>query len=151
MGGRTFLDHGLDVGAVQRRRPLETVEHDADGAAVSARADDDTFPAGEIRASRRAEGAHSDACQLRYRWLLIGRLWCLPTRDDYNHPCGRGDRASSATRPQEAAGNDTKIPHAQEAREGFPVQDISPRLQRWFVGNHGMPHYRRYIAAVPLF
>jgi len=72
MGGRAFVDHGFDVGAVQRRRPLEAVEHDADGAAVSARADDDTFPAGEIRASRRPERAHPDAFQLR--WLLIGRL-----------------------------------------------------------------------------
>ena len=35
-GGRAVRDHGFDVGTVQRRRPLETVEHDADGAAVSA-------------------------------------------------------------------------------------------------------------------
>src|SRR5437867_8726239 len=31
-----FLDHRLDVGAVQRRRRLETVEHDTDGAAIVA-------------------------------------------------------------------------------------------------------------------
>jgi len=119
------------------------------------RADDDTFPAGEIRASRRAEGAHSDACSCGTGGCSSGGSGVFrPGTIAIIHvawEAGRGDRASSATRPQEAAGNDTKIPHAQGAREGFPVQDISPRLQRGFVGNHGMPHYRRYIAVVPLF
>lgn len=68
MGGRPLvLDHGFDVAAVQRRWRLESVEHDADSAAVSARADDDAFPAGEIWASRCTERAHPDAGPSRQR------------------------------------------------------------------------------------
>src|SRR6185312_7562824 len=71
--GRTFLPgHRLDVAAVQRGWRPEAVEHDADGAAIAARANDDPFPAGEIWASHRAEGAHPDAG--RRRQPLFGRL-----------------------------------------------------------------------------
>ena len=68
--GRAFFPgHGFEVGAMQRGCRPEAVEHDADGAAIAARANDDPFPAGEIWASRRAERAHPDAG----RWRQPGR------------------------------------------------------------------------------
>jgi len=73
--GRSFFPrHGLDVGAVQRGCRPEAVEHDADRAAITARANNDPFPAGEIWASRRAERAHPDAGRWRQHGPLFGRL-----------------------------------------------------------------------------
>lgn len=73
--GRTFFSgDGLDVGAVQRGGRPEAVEHDADRAAIAAGANDDPFPAGEIRASHRAERAHPDSGRWRQPRPLFGRL-----------------------------------------------------------------------------
>jgi hypothetical protein len=55
MVGRARLGQRLDVGVVERRRRLETVEQDPDRAAVSAGADDDAILADEIWASHHAE------------------------------------------------------------------------------------------------
>ncbi|KRR22838.1 hypothetical protein CQ14_00635 [Bradyrhizobium lablabi] len=73
LGGRTlFVHHGFDVAAMQRCRRLETVEHDADGAAIATRADDNGFPAGEIWASHRSERTRPDTGPCRQLRLLIG-------------------------------------------------------------------------------
>ena len=85
-GGAFFPGHGLDVGAVQRGCRPEAVEHDADGAAIAARADDDPFPAGEIWASHRSECAHPDAGLWRQPRPLFGRL-CWRSRRTESH-CG---------------------------------------------------------------
>ena len=85
--GRAFFPgHGFDVGAVQRGCRSEAVKHDADGAAIAARADDDPFPAGEIWASRRSECAHPDAGPWRQPKPLFGRL-CGRSRRTESH-CG---------------------------------------------------------------
>ena len=85
--GRAFFPgHGFDVGAVQRGCRSEAVKHDADGAAIAARADDDAFPAGEIWASRRSECAHPDAGPWRQPKPLFGRL-CGRSRRTESH-CG---------------------------------------------------------------
>jgi hypothetical protein len=73
-GRRFFPRHGLDVGAVQRGCRPEAVEHDADRAAITARANNDPFPAGEIWASHRAERAHPDTGRWRQHGPLFGRL-----------------------------------------------------------------------------
>jgi hypothetical protein len=67
-------DHCFDVGAVQRCWRLETVEHDADGTAISAPADDDTFSARQIWASGGAERTHPDAREARQWRPIVGRL-----------------------------------------------------------------------------
>ena len=108
MGGRSlFLDHGFQVGTVQRRWRLAAVEHDAHGAEVLTRADDDALSAGEIWTSRRAERAHPDACQARQRRPLIGRVWlgwCLGPRTIAAHPCGPTRWQSHTTRRSRAPG-----------------------------------------------
>ena len=85
-GGAFFPGHGLDVGAVQRGCRPEAVEHDADGAAIAARANDDPFPAGEIGASHRSECAHPDAGLWKRPRPFFGRLWWRSRRTG-NH-CG---------------------------------------------------------------
>ena len=74
-GRAIFPGHGFEVGAVQRGCRPKAVEHDADGAAIAAHADDDPFPAGEIWAPRRSECAHPDAGPWRQPKPLFGRLW----------------------------------------------------------------------------
>jgi hypothetical protein len=72
-GGSAFPGHGFDVGAVQRGRRPEAVEHDANGAAIATRANDDPFPAGKIRASHRPECSHPDTGLWRQRRPFCGR------------------------------------------------------------------------------
>jgi hypothetical protein len=74
-GRAFFLHHGFDVAAMQRCRRLEAVEQDANGAAITTRADDNRFPAGEIWASHRSERTRPDTGPCRQRRLLIGWLF----------------------------------------------------------------------------
>src|SRR6185436_13901579 len=71
-GGAFLAGHGFDVAAVQRGCRPEAVEDNANGAAIAASANDDPFPAREIWASHRTEGAHPDAGLQRQPWF--GRL-----------------------------------------------------------------------------
>ena len=64
-GSAFLLGYRLDVGAMQRGCRPEAVEDDADGAAITARANDGPFLAGEIWTSHRAECAHPDAGRRR--------------------------------------------------------------------------------------